>query len=1052
MPNRDQLEIIRDSGEIEFYGLDPAQGVTNIGRHPENDIVIEGPGIAPFHAMLDHRQKPYRLIVLSQEGETTLGGEHLSPNVAQEIHHWDAIGINGHTIMLLEDGAAVRPGPEIASAPVPQPLPERPVPAAAVPSAAPTVMVPAPPPGPRPTPALPAALPTPQRPVGLAARPPDQSDEVIVTELSEREWTINVEQTATLQVSIANGGPIVAMFQVSVEGLDGDWVTVLPPQVNLNEGQRATVTIAITPPRLPSSRAGVHHFAVVVTSPNHPGRRSQRGATLTLNPYYEFAIGELSPRQQSVSWFKQSGQAMLPVANGGNSNVLLRLEGADDERACSFEFRVPGEAVSLATQAETRLSPEEAATIPVRITPRSRRLISLRKHTYPFTITTTLLEGAQTPRMVLGQLKSAPLIGFWHILLMLLVLTSGIVFLFIPGPDPRLWSEQGGRVAATDNELTLSYNASRFKRLGPDNIFNRINGALLKLKIERKLAGAPDNTYEAVEDSLPGPAGAATDAPTLDVIYRLTVENFLSLFLPRLEQTATYEVTVVPVLPVIQVSPEETEVELGQPVTLAWTVEHADRLVLKTQDGLIIETFNQPEPAGSYQIKSAETDTVYIFEAYNLYTGDSPETDAATVKVIVPPPVIEFFIAQPDSIVEGTPVALSWRVTGADSASIGSDDPLDRPMEVGPAGPPISRQPTRTTLYTLKAVKKTISGEATAVASQRVVVAPAPTATPTPAAPEIVYFTADPTELVRGDESLVSLKWSIVGTTTNVEISGPSLNSPITNLNQEDAISVTVEDTTLFVLAAFNQDKKASQNAQIRVQEPTPTPQPTPTSTPVPPPARILSFQISSPGYPKVIDMDPVGSNPHRYQVQENTTVVFSWQVENAVEVTFSPADGASQEVGTIGQATALVAGAGIKNYTLVAKNEVGIPVQQVIEVTVVDQPPPDPPYNLIGVEDPAGNTNTLTWQWKQDRDKSQIVGFRVYRADVPGGSFELIPGADENNPDLEADASPKQFADSVSPTCGKAYYVVAVYLDIDDTPQESAVSTNSWYSTPCSP
>ncbi|MEJ2762016.1 MAG: FHA domain-containing protein [Gammaproteobacteria bacterium] len=674
MPNRDQLEIIRDSGEIEFYGLDPAQGVTNIGRHPENDIVIEGPGIAPFHAMLDHRQKPYRLIVLSQEGETTLGGEHLSPNVAQEIHHWDAIGINGHTIMLLEDGPAARPGPEIASAPVPQPLPERPVPSAAVPPA----MVPAPPPGPRPTPALPAALPTPRQPVGLAARPPDHSDEVIVTELSEREWTINVEQTASLQVSIANGGPIVAMFQVSVEGLDGDWVTILPPQVNLNEGQRATVTIAITPPRLPSSRAGVHHFAVVVTSPNHPGRRSQRGATLTLNPYYEFAIGELSPRQQSVSWFKQSGQAMLPVANSGNSNVLLRLEGADDERACSFEFRVPGEAVSLATQAETRLSPEEAATIPVRITPRSRRLISLRKHTYPFTITTTLLEGAQTPRMVLGQLKSAPLIGFWHILLMLLVLTSGIVFLFIPGPDPRLWSEQGGRVAATDNELTLSYNASRFKRLGPDNIFNRINGALLKLKIERKLAGAPDNTYEAVEDSLPGPAGAATDAPTLDVIYRLTVENFLSLFLPRLAQTATYEVTVVPVLPVIQVSPEETEVELGQPVTLAWTVEHADRLVLKTQDGLIIETFNQPEPAGSYQIKSADADTVYIFEAYNLYTGDGSRAGRSPHQ----PPADQNHALHAQSGQEDN----QWRSDGGGIAAGGRRPGADRHANAGRTG------------------------------------------------------------------------------------------------------------------------------------------------------------------------------------------------------------------------------------------------------------------------------------------------------------------------------------------------------------------------------
>lgn len=44
----------------------------------------------------------------------------------------------------------------------------------------------------------------------------------------------------------------------------------------------------------------------------------------------------------------------------------------------------------------------------------------------------------------------------------------------------------------------------------------------------------------------------------------------------------------MPVLPVVKVSPEQAEVKLGQPVTLAWTVEHTDRMVLKTQDGLVI--------------------------------------------------------------------------------------------------------------------------------------------------------------------------------------------------------------------------------------------------------------------------------------------------------------------------------------------------------------------------------------------------------------------------------------------------------------------------------
>ena len=55
MATQDKLEIIRPNGEIEFYELEPG-GITNIGRHPENDIVITSPGIAPFHAVIEHRR------------------------------------------------------------------------------------------------------------------------------------------------------------------------------------------------------------------------------------------------------------------------------------------------------------------------------------------------------------------------------------------------------------------------------------------------------------------------------------------------------------------------------------------------------------------------------------------------------------------------------------------------------------------------------------------------------------------------------------------------------------------------------------------------------------------------------------------------------------------------------------------------------------------------------------------------------------------------------------------------------------------------------------
>src|SRR5215472_11203445 len=104
MPANDQLELIAPSGEIKFYDLDPSRGITNIGRHPENDIVIDSPTVAPFHAVLDHRQRPFQLVVVTQENPTTVGGETVQPNVPRALHTWDTIELNGHSLVLVEGG------------------------------------------------------------------------------------------------------------------------------------------------------------------------------------------------------------------------------------------------------------------------------------------------------------------------------------------------------------------------------------------------------------------------------------------------------------------------------------------------------------------------------------------------------------------------------------------------------------------------------------------------------------------------------------------------------------------------------------------------------------------------------------------------------------------------------------------------------------------------------------------------------------------------------------------------------------------------------------
>ncbi len=112
MPNQAYLEVIHPNGDVEFYPLDPGKGITTIGRHADNDVVIDRPGVEPFHAVLDHRRSPCQIIVLSAGGERSApAGDSLA------LHPWDALEVAGHTLILFdgEPGAAA-PLPDSSAA------------------------------------------------------------------------------------------------------------------------------------------------------------------------------------------------------------------------------------------------------------------------------------------------------------------------------------------------------------------------------------------------------------------------------------------------------------------------------------------------------------------------------------------------------------------------------------------------------------------------------------------------------------------------------------------------------------------------------------------------------------------------------------------------------------------------------------------------------------------------------------------------------------------------------------------------------------------------
>jgi hypothetical protein len=839
--------------------------------------------------------------------------------------------------------------------------------------------------------------------------------------MENREAVVNVDQTATYHLTLINGGDIVAMFWIGVVGVDPNWVLVSEPQVNLYEGDRTTVTISITPPRLPSSRAGLHRLAFTVTSPNHPGRMAQISATLTINPYYEFAVGDLSPKQQVISWFKRAGEVTFPIYNKGNSDAVFQVEAEDDERGCSFEFNVPGEATSRARQADMRMPPDSMVSLPITISPHSRRLVGLRKKSYSFTVTTSLPEGMQTPRSLLGQLSARPLIGpFWLILLALL-LVALIVWIF--NPRIRVFHVDDGKNVAiirSGEAVTLRWNASSLANL-------RINPA---------------------PGPLDAPLGTATVAPTADVVYELRAENWLSRLAPSLfTDSAEVRVFVTPIPPEIRFFEVDRDAIIeGEGVNLSWQVTNADDLILE------VNGLPQPLPdnAGTLSFANLAADTTFRLVASNQYRE---EESSQLVRVVpptatpVPSPVVKKFLVNPPVIVQGETVTIEWEVEGADDVSI---SPLGSGL---PLAQGVVQSPAETTNYVLNAS----NGSARIDPIARVVFvtppSPTPTGTPEPDAPEIVLFAADKTELIQGkadaseDEKNVVLSWSTRGTVTNVELNGGPDIGIFSNLDPEGTLPVTISKNTVFVLTAFNQDKTASRTVQVEVVAATPTPVPTPTTPPPLPTPQCQSFNITAPGEPKVKKVQETNNCNKDYEVQINTEVTFGWQFDSAAtggsELTFGgQVVGSGTNQGSVPR-TILASG----NYRLVAKNADGNESSPaIINVTVVEQPPPNPPFNVRGTEGSAPNTNLIEWDWNPDPAKSDIIGFRVYRSDLPNGPFVQIGPSVINNP-----PGTQEYSDNTAnPTCNRAYYVVAVYEDLSGNQLESAVSTSSWFSSPC--
>ncbi len=741
------------------YRLNLQKGITNIGSHPANDIVIDDPRVQPFHLILDHRKKPYQIISLSPESNIRLNGVTIAGNDPIEVKDLNQVQFNGFSLHANLNQA----GGEISEIEIEPPRFQ-------AEALSPYEVLPVIPQEPVQEPVTPAQVSWLEKASEPRQFPPALRDDIILVTLVEVNQQVDVEVPAVYRLSVINAGPIVASFDVRVEGVPLEWVSISPRKLNLYESGRGECEIQIAAPRDSSSTAASYPLQFSVSSPNYPDHLGQANSSFVLNPFFEYTLGNLDPKQRSASYNKRTGMVAFPISNLGNSAEVYQVSAADDENGLQFEFPQPDQ-TRLARQSEVKVGAGETKNVPMVINPIRRHIFRLRGRQYHYNVHARQIEQESGGQLVSGGFTSQPLLGFFSLLLILAVAAVSVFFLM----RPRIIEFYAVKdIVEKGQAVTLRWKVSFFTR---------------------------DLLIEGIPDPIQGTQSQVSTMPTsVASTYTLVASNWLSrlLRMPDL-RSETVTVLTIPAPPAITTfSVDKNEAFVGDTVKAKWSIGNAD-LAYLTVDG--ITTILDPESFNGELPITLARDTLVVLEAKNN-AGSLVRSEFLQARQ--PSILIEEFSLSKTTITLGDPVTIRWKVSGIGAESV-MIAPFEEPL-------PLEGELTFYPKESMEFVMSVANRDLSEIRLLPVGVLP-PGAPPEP--PAISFFKAAPNEMV--GEGTTEFSWSISGLTDKIEITS-SAGLVAGALPAQGFKSTGVKATTNFVLTAYNKEATTSAIVEVKVK------------------------------------------------------------------------------------------------------------------------------------------------------------------------------------------------------------------------------------------
>ncbi len=225
-------------------------------------------------------------------------------------------------------------------------------------------------------------------------------------------------------------------------------------------------------------------------------------------------------------------------------------------------------------------------------------------------------------------------------------------------------------------------------------------------------------------------------------------------------------------------------INTGESSRLAWNVTDADSVSIAPNVGNVASS-------GFIDVSPTQS-TVYTLTATN---GNGSVQRSVTVNVQnnnTEPPVIDFFNANPTTIIAGNSSTLSWRVQNATTVTINNG--------IGTVQNEGSRSvsPDVNTTYRIEATNQagTVASEVTVtLTTERI--------------PIISDFTVSPTQIVQGESA--TLSWKIEGADT------VDIDQGIGRVSAEDSVTVSPDEDTVYTVLAQNESGSATATATLTV-------------------------------------------------------------------------------------------------------------------------------------------------------------------------------------------------------------------------------------------